>query len=132
MNEQQLFDWLKTNHFPDLNKSESEFDGFDCQSDEKKLFIELKSRKTHYDELIIEKYKYDFLVTEAGKLSYAPCYINYTPQGVYFFDLEKLLKTEYDFKWQDKWLPITTEFANNNNRIKKVGMLHTDWAVKLV
>jgi len=132
MNEQQLFDWLKTNHFPDLTRSESEFDGFDCQSDEKKLFIELKSRKTHYDELIIEKYKYDFLMTEAGKLSFIPCYINYTPQGVYFFDLDSILKSELDMKWQDKWLPITTEFANNNNRVKKIGMLDINWGTKLL
>jgi hypothetical protein len=132
MNEQELFDWLKDNNYPDLVRSESEFDGFDCISGDSKLFIELKSRKTHYDELLIEKYKYDFLLTEAGKLSYTPCYINYTPQGVYFFDLDFILKNEFDMKWQDKWLPITTEFANNNNRVKRVGMLNTQWASKLI
>ena len=132
MNEQQLFDWLKSNYYPDLERSESEFDGFDCISKNTKLFIELKSRKTHYDELIIEKYKYDFLMTEAGKLSYAPCYINYTPKGIYFFSLDEILKAERDFQWQDKWLPITTEFANNNNRVKRIGLLNTQWAVKLV
>lgn len=132
MNEQQLFDWLKTNHYPDLTKSESEFDGFDCQSDEHKLFIELKSRKTHYDDLLIEKYKFDFLVTEAGKLSYTPCYVNYTPQGVYFFDLDFILKAGVDLGWHDKWLPITTEFANNNNRLKKVGLLNTKLGTKLL
>lgn len=132
MNEQQLFDWLKTNHYPDLFRSESEFDGFDCISNEHKLFIELKSRKTHYDELLIEKYKYDFLMSEAGKLSYTPCYINHTPQGVYFFDLELMLKSEYNMKWQDKWLPVTTEFANTNNRIKKIGLLDTRWAIKII
>ena len=66
MREPELFEWLKDNLYPDLSRSESEFDGFDCISDEKKLFIELKSRNTHYDELLIEKYKFDFLVTEAG------------------------------------------------------------------
>jgi hypothetical protein len=55
MREPELFEWLRDNFYPDLAKSESEFDGFDCQSDEHKLFIELKSRKTHYDELLIEK-----------------------------------------------------------------------------
>lgn len=132
MNEQQLFDWLKTNYYPDLTKAESEFDGFDCTSQEAKLFIELKSRRTHYDDLLIEKYKYDFLMTEAGKLSYAPCYINYTPQGIYFFHLEELLKAEKDLKWQDKWLPTTTDFTNTSNKVKRVGMLNVNWAVKLV
>ncbi len=92
MREPELFEWLRDNFYPDLAKSESEFDGFDCQSDEYKLFIELKSRKTHYDELLIEKYKFDFLVTEAGKLSYTPCYVNYTPQGVYFLTLIPYLR----------------------------------------
>lgn len=132
MNEQQLFDWLKTNHYPDLVRSESEFDGFDCISKDKKLFIELKSRKTHYDELLIEKYKYDFLVSEAGKLSYTPCYVNYTPQGIYFFDLDSILKNEFNMGWQDKWLPVTTEFQNINNRIKKVGLLNIKWGNKLL
>lgn len=132
MNEQELFNWLKDNHYPDLERSESEFDGFDCQSNESKLFIELKSRKTHYDELIIEKYKYDFLVIEAGKLSYTPCYVNSTPQGVYFFDLDSILKSELDMKWQDKWLPTTTEFANTNNRVKKIGLLDVKWGTKLL
>ena len=71
-------------------------------------------------------------MTEAGKLSYTPCYVNYTPQGVYFFDLESMLKSEYNMKWQDKWLPVTTELANTNSRVKKVGMLDIKWAVKLV
>jgi hypothetical protein len=132
MNEQELFNWLKDNHYPDLERSESEFDGFDCQSNKSKLFIELKSRKTHYDELIIEKYKFDFLVTEGGKLSYTPCYVNSTPQGVYFFDLDSILKSELDMKWQDKWLPTTTEFANTNNRVKKIGLLDVKWGTKLL
>jgi hypothetical protein len=132
MREPELFEWLKDNLYPDLSRSESEFDGFDCKSDEKKLFIELKSRNTHYDELLIEKYKFDFLVVEAGTLSYAPCYVNYTPQGVYFFDLDSILKNEFDMKWQDKWLPVTTEFQNTNNRMKKVGMLDIKWGTKLL
>jgi hypothetical protein len=65
-------------------------------------------------------------------LSYAPCYVNYTPQGVYFFDLDSILKNEFDMKWQDKWLPVTTEFQNTNNRMKKVGMLDIKWGTKLL
>jgi len=130
--EQELFDWLKSGFLPDLEKSVGTYDGFDCTSAEKKMFIELKSRKTHYDELIIEKYKFDFLMTEGGKLSYTPCYINYTPQGVYFFDLESILKAELDMKWQDKWLPTTTEFANTSNRVKKIGLLNIEWGTKLL
>jgi hypothetical protein len=58
--------------------------------------------------------------------------VNYTPQGVYFFDLDSILKNEFDMKWQDKWLPVTTEFQNTNNRMKKVGMLDIKWGTKLL
>jgi len=60
--EQELFDWLKSGFLPDLEKSVGTYDGFDCTSTEKKMFIELKSRKTHYPELLIEKMKFDFLI----------------------------------------------------------------------
>ncbi len=51
LRESELFDYLREFHFSDLSKSEDEFDSFDCVSMEHKMFIELKSRKTHYDDL---------------------------------------------------------------------------------
>ncbi len=45
-------DYLKEFYYPDLEKSE-EFDNWDCISLEHKMFIELKSRKTHYPDLLI-------------------------------------------------------------------------------
>lgn len=127
MKEQELFDWLKTEKFPDLIHSPELYDGFDCTSADEKLFIELKSRKTHYPELLIEKMKYDFLLEEADKLGYEPWYINYTPDGIWAFSL----KAQTDVAWNEKWLPSTTEFANKNNKMKLVGFLHTDNGVKL-
>ncbi len=54
MKEQELFDWLKAGHYSDLEKSSKEYDGFDCTSGHYKMFIELKSRNTHYDTLLLE------------------------------------------------------------------------------
>ena len=51
MNEQELFDWLKTNHYEDLVHSLNIFDGFDCSTQNHSMFIELKSRNIHYEEL---------------------------------------------------------------------------------
>lgn len=127
MKEQELFDWLKTEKFPDLVHSPEIFDGFDCTSAEHKMFIELKSRKTHYPELLIEKMKYDFLLQEAEKLGYEPWYVNYTPEGIWAFGLKK----QPEITWAEKWLPSTTEFLNKNNKMKVVGFLHINNGVKI-
>lgn len=126
MREQELFDWLKENHLPDLERSPEMFDGFDCISQEKHLFIELKSRHTHYDTLLLEKKKYDYLRTTAGTLRLLPTYINSTPSGVWKFNLSLI-----DPVWEEKWLPTTTEFANTTKKMKEVTFLHIDSGEKL-
>ena len=74
MKEQELFDYLKGTHFPDLEKSEGVYDSFDCSTNEKNLYIELKCRHTHYPDLLIEEMKYRRLINQAGSLT--PYYIN--------------------------------------------------------
>ena len=64
MKEQELFDYLKDSHFPDLTKSEGVFDSFDCSSTAKGIYVELKCRHTHYPDLLIEKSKYDRLILD--------------------------------------------------------------------
>ena len=126
LKEPELFDYLKEFHYQDLEKSE-EFDTWDCVSLEHKMFIELKSRKTHYPELLIEEMKYQALVEAAGMRSLSPWYINATPKGVWGFDLGKLPAPA----WADKWLPNTTEFANKSSRTKLVGFLKVSDGVAL-
>ena len=116
--EPQLFDYLKENYYSDLEKSE-EFDNWDCISLEAKMFIELKSRKTHYPDLRIEESKYQGLLLAAGIRSLTPWYINSTPDGVWGFHLIEIPQP----KWEEKWLPITTEFENRTKRTKLVGFL---------
>ena len=127
MKEQELFEWLRSTYLTDLIHSPEEYDGFDCTTDRYKMFIELKSRKTHYPDLLIEKMKYDFLIEEAHLLGFAPWYINSTPQGVWAFPLHMMAQPE----WAERWLPSTTEFANKNNKMKMVGFLHLDNGVKI-
>jgi len=119
MKEQELFEWLKQYHFPDLEHSPNSYDGFDCLSDDYRMFIELKSRNTHYDTLLLEKKKYDYLIDNAKELGYYAWYINYTPDGVWGFPLSSMT----DLKWEDKWLPVTTEFANKEKITKSVTFL---------
>lgn len=127
LKEPELFGWLKEFYYPDLTKSESKFATFDCVSDKDKLYIELKTRNTHYDELLIEQIKYQAIKDAATFLGMKPLYINCTPEGIYAFDLGKIVEPE----WQEKWLPANTEFSSRGNKTKVVGFIHIDQAEKL-
>ena len=120
LKEPELFSYLKEFYYPDLFKSQAKYAHYDCTTNKHKLYIELKSRNTHYDELIIEKDKYDGLHSAAFFLGYKPTYINSTPAGIWQFDLSALPEP----KWEDKWLPQNTEFSNRGNKTKVVGYLH--------
>ena len=118
MKEQDLFDWLKAGHYSDLEKSSNEYDGFDCTSNHFKMFIELKSRLTHYDTLLLERKKFDFLVVTAEVLGYQPWYINSTPLGVWAFPLNSVVK---DLEWVDKAAKIIEDIV----REAEVGAFYT-------
>lgn len=92
----------------------------DCISDIHTAYIELKSRKTHYDDLLIEKIKYDSLMQRAAECWLKPYYINSTPEGIWLFDLIIMPEPE----WEDRWLPAKTEFPSGGNKTKVVGYLH--------
>lgn len=125
MREQELFDYLKFKHFPDLAKSEGAYDSFDCTTDDKNLYIELKCRHTHYPELLIEEMKYRRLINQAGSMT--PYYINSTPQGVWGFDLSRVPEPA----WSERRMPATTEFSDTRKIMKLVGFLHLDYGLQL-
>lgn len=127
MKEQELFDYLRTTLYPDLEKSPGIFDAFDCISIKACHYIELKCRHTHYDTLLIEEVKYRKLITQSAERDLIPYYINSTPQGIYSFDLMDLPEPE----WVLHYMPITSEFANRSRMDKSVGYLDISEAVLL-
>lgn len=127
INEHELFVLLKKRLFPDLEKFDGTFHNADCFSFEDKLYIELKCRRAHYDELMIEEYKYERLVNLAMDLDYSPVYINSTPNGVWAFNLGVLLP-----HWEDRaGLPATTDFDNTQKVVKSVGYLNIKDGIRL-
>jgi hypothetical protein len=62
--------------------SEEAFSHWDCFSAQHAFEIELKCRTTHYDELLIEKLKYDALMARAAKYQTNPIYINYPKRNM--------------------------------------------------
>ena len=83
--EQQLFNALKESFMPDLKKSDDPMARYDCYSIIHNIDIELKCRRKHYDDLLIEKKKYDALLLRALNFGTDPVYINSTPSGVWVF-----------------------------------------------
>lgn len=119
-NERELFNYLKETHISDLETCRDEFSFYDCYSVDTNSDIELKCRKTHYDELLIEKSKYDNLLARALEFRTIPLYINSTPFGVYVFNLTELPVP----MWEERRMPKTTEFSNREKIVKVVGYLN--------
>lgn len=127
MNELILFDFLKLNLYPDLERAPGIYDAFDCQSAKAAHFIELKCRQTHYSTLLIEQKKYRRLIEQSYHRDMLPFYINSTPLGIYSFDLTDLDEPE----WFNQQMPATTEFENTNKIDKIVGYLDIEEAIRL-
>ena len=118
ISEYEMFKYIKNRYLPDLERSR-DYDSWDCSSAVSRMHIELKSRSTHYPELLIEKPKYESLLIMSLRKSFTPWYINATPMGMWAFNLAKLPKPE----WFTKDLPATTEFDSRGHRIKTIGYL---------
>jgi hypothetical protein len=118
MDERKLFRYLKTLHYPDLVMSEDQFSKWDCYSPSTNQRIELKCRDTHYNDLLIEKIKYDAMIQKTRLNLEVPVYINSTPNGIYKFNLLHI-----DCEWFDKDLPRQTKFNDTKPISKKVAMI---------
>ena len=115
--EQQLFEALKNSFIPDLEKSENPMARYDCYSLSHNIDIELKCRRKHYDDLLIEKKKYDALLLRASNFGTDPVYINSTPSGVWVFRLTVVPEPE----WETRGMPKTSEFRQRQFIDKIVG-----------
>ena len=125
MTEKSLFDYIKGKYVEDLEMSADAFEYIDATSQTYRMKVELKCRHTHYDELILEKDKYESLMQQADKLGFTPFYINSTPQGIYAFNLRKITVT-----WTTRRLPAST-YNKTAPVDKEIALLHIDKAVKL-
>jgi hypothetical protein len=119
MEEQELFNLIKTYYLKDLDKAPGTYDYYDCYSIEHNCLIELKCREKHYDKLLIEKSKYDRLLSHALDNRLTPFYVCSTPEGVWVFNL---------FNMEPDWekrsgLPFQTKFENKVRTVKEVGYL---------
>jgi hypothetical protein len=122
--EEELFQYIKDKYIPDLEKAKDKSSPYDCFSRNLRCIIELKCRRKHYNELMIEKYKYDKLL----KYNCKSYYINSTPSGVYVFDIHNI-----NPEWTtEKSMPMITDFHIFKKEIKKeYGLLKISEAKKI-
>lgn len=123
MEEQELYNKLKSRLIPDLEFSEKKYSKWDCYTSRYNLHIELKCRNKHYDELLIEKSKYDSLML----LDTGVRYICSTPQGVYSFNIKEMPVPV----WIEKSLPATSSFSNRNWIPKLVGFMNISNSINI-
>jgi hypothetical protein len=85
---------------PDLMKT-GEYDSDDCYSKKFNTYIEIKCRRKHYDELGIQKDKWDHLT------QYKKCrFIVQTPKGMWSWDLHKMQEPT----WYRRLGPTSTDY----------------------
>ena len=126
LKEEDLFNYLKENYYPDLVKSDNPVSRWDCYSAISNHRIELKCRTAHYPDLMIEQKKYLAMLDHCKGTFEIPMYINSTPEGIYRFNLKKFRP-----RWQVKRLRKTTHFSQSQRVNKKVAFLKIDRAEKL-
>lgn len=117
MKEKELFTLIKEKLCPSLEPTE-QYDYKDAYCPGLKMVIELKCRNDNYPTMLIEKPKYDKLVT----VPYKARYICSTPTQIISFNV-KTISTPW---WQFQWLPATTEFGRTKLVEKVVGYIPND------
>ena len=107
-----------------LVEEQYEYSRFDAEDDE--YIAEIKSRNKHYQDTIIEFDKYAYNMTYSELKNKRFIYIVEASGELYAFDISELVQNKYDFKWEWKEMPITTEFGNTEKIKKYVGYINIE------
>ena len=108
-----------------LTKAEDQFSPFDYQNE--KYLFEFKSRKTVYDPWMIEKNKLEVNFSLANDAQKDFIYVTESRGEIYIWNISKLLKDKYDFNFEIREAPISTELPNKKNGVmtfKQVGYIY--------
>ena len=125
MKEADLFEYLK-GKLPDLQLAKDQFSKYDCYSLHHKMDIELKCRRTHYPDRLIERAKYSALMERSMAYATTPVYICSTPEGIWVFRLEDIEMT-----WFTKSLPRTTDFGQRQWVDKEIALIDISQGKKI-
>jgi hypothetical protein len=123
--EQEIIDKLNALHDELENKpltlSEDPFSSYDASNDT--YIVEIKSRDRAYDSWIIEKAKYIKNIDLAITTNRSFIYLTEYNGKIMTWNINRMIAADYNFNWEDRPMPGTTEFLDNEVITKEVGYL---------
>lgn len=110
-----------------LTAAKNQMSKFDASND---IFIvEFKLRKSKYDgTTLIEKQKYNRNIADGRTFVYAIT----VGDELYIFNVSRMIKENYDFKWETKMQPATTDFNRREWVEKEVGYINFNDAAYVI
>ena len=96
-----------------------QFDAYD-----ENYIDEIKARRKYYETQIIEFSKFAFNLYFSKLHNRKFIYAVSINSDLYIFNITKLEQNNYDFNWEWREQPSTTDFENNDKILKFVGYLH--------
>ena len=111
----------------ELRQARDEFSPFDYESDD--YLVEIKSRRKAYDPWIIEQLKVDTNVAIAESVKKDFIYVNAFELLLYIWNISKLIREDYDFGFEDREMPWTTDLEAVQIISKRTGYLYSKDAI---
>jgi hypothetical protein len=126
VSEYNLFD----NPIKEYPKKMSRFDAYN-----KDCIVEIKHRENvqiFWDKPVIEfsKYSYNKEFAKLHKVNFL--YLNRVKNSLAVFDILYLESINYDFGWEWKWMPETTEFGKTEKVEKYCGYINVGDACEII
>ena len=86
--------------------------------------VEIKVRRKAYDPWIIEELKLDTNIGIAESVKKDFVYVNGFQHLLYVWNISKLIRDDYDFGFEDRKMPWTTDFDAGQIITKRTGYLY--------
>jgi hypothetical protein len=130
MTEDKVIELLNAANY-NFEKMDDKFSRYDAFDPKLGIMLEIKCRKKHYPDTMLEKMKYDwnkeFAEENGFDFFYAVSMPHEDGHRLYVFNPSAMEEEdEYDFKWHTKKLPANTAFNGSRWIDKEVGYLHID------
>ena len=107
-----------------ISRIEKEYIRFDA-FDKKKNLYEYKHRNKHYDEVLFEFSKYASNLMYSKHIGYRFLYVVRMGSYTYIFNISELNSNGYDFNFEWKDLPRSTEGGESGTIQKYIGYIDT-------
>mgnify|MGYP003133431409 FL=1 len=131
MTEEEIIKKLNT-LFPsmeELVKCEDEYSHYDCENDT--YIMEIKSRDRHYDPWLIQRDKFVSNYDKSIETGKEFIYLTEYKTKIITWNINDLVASGYDFGWEVREMPETTEFEQTEPILKEVGYLYEQYGKKI-